>query len=50
MGLAIARAILAAHGGEISVTSQTWQGTTFRFWVPLVEKQPASEEELREEA
>ncbi len=48
MGLAIARAILAAHGGEISVSSQTGQGTTFRFWVPLVEKQPAPEEELGE--
>ncbi len=50
MGLAIARAIVAAHGGEIDVSTQSGQGTAFRFWVPLVEKQPASEEELREEA
>ena len=50
MGLAIARAILAAHGGEISVSSQTGQGTIFRFWVPLIEKQPATEEELGTEA
>lgn len=39
MGLPIARAILAAHGGEIQVTSQPGQGATFRFWVPLVEKE-----------
>ena len=35
---------------RLSVSTQTGQGTAFRFWVPLVEKQPASEEELREEA
>jgi signal transduction histidine kinase len=40
MGLAIARAILAAHGGGIEVSSVTGQGTKFRFWVPLVEKEP----------
>ncbi len=44
MGLPIARAILAAHGGEIDVSSQPGQGATFRFWVPLVEKQPAAAE------
>jgi two-component system sensor histidine kinase KdpD len=42
MGLAITRAILAAHGGGIDATSQLGQGTSFRFWVPLVEKEPAS--------
>jgi two-component system sensor histidine kinase KdpD len=41
MGLAITRAILAAHGGEISVSSTPGQGTIFWFWVPLVEKEPA---------
>jgi two-component system sensor histidine kinase KdpD len=41
MGLAIARAILHAHGGGIGVSSTVGQGTTFRFWVPLVEKEPA---------
>lgn len=41
MGLAITRAILAAHGGEISVSSTPGQGTIFRFWVPLIEKEPA---------
>lgn len=39
MGLAIARAILTAHGGGIDVSSSPQQGTKFRFWVPLVEKE-----------
>ena len=39
MGLAITRAILAAHGGGIEATSAPGQGTRFRFWVPLVEKE-----------
>ena len=43
MGLAISRAILAAHGGEIEASSTPGQGTCFRFWVPLVEKEPASD-------
>ncbi len=42
MGLPIARAILAAHGGQIEVSSQLGRGTSFRFWIPLVEKEPAS--------
>ena len=41
MGLAIIRAILTAHGGVIEATSQPGQGSCFRFWVPLVEKEPA---------
>ena len=40
MGLAIARAILVAHGGGIEATSQPGKGACFRFWVPLVEKEP----------
>lgn len=40
MGLAIVRAILAAHGGAIDVSSTPEHGTTFRFWVPLIEKEP----------
>jgi two-component system sensor histidine kinase KdpD len=40
MGLAIARAILAAHGGAIEVSSVPGKGASFRFWVPLVEKEP----------
>lgn len=43
MGLAIARAILTAHGGQIEVSSVAGKGTSFRFWVPLVEKEPASD-------
>lgn len=38
MGLAIARAIVRVHGGDISVETNPEHGTTFRFWVPLVEK------------
>jgi signal transduction histidine kinase len=40
MGLAIARAILIAHGGGIDVTSEPGKGATFRFWVPLIENDP----------
>jgi signal transduction histidine kinase len=39
MGLAIARAIMMAHDCGISVESNPEHGSTFRFWVPLVEKQ-----------
>jgi two-component system sensor histidine kinase KdpD len=35
MGLAIARALLKAHGGAIEAESSPGQGATFRFWVPL---------------
>jgi two-component system sensor histidine kinase KdpD len=35
MGLAIARALLRAHGGTIEVVSMPGQGATFRFWIPL---------------
>lgn len=41
MGLAIARAITLAHGGGIAVESSPEHGSTFRFWVPLIEKQAA---------
>jgi len=41
MGLAITRAILAAHGGDIEASSPAGQGAQFRFWVPLVEKEQA---------
>ena len=35
MGLAIAKAIVEAHGGEIGVTSQLGHGSVFYFTVPL---------------
>ncbi|HUD74014.1 MAG TPA: ATP-binding protein [Terracidiphilus sp.] len=43
MGLAIVRALLIAHGGAIEAASTRKEGTSFRFWVPLVEENPASE-------
>ena len=43
MGLAITRAILAAHDGAIEAASVPGQGASFRFWVPLVEKEPVSD-------
>jgi signal transduction histidine kinase len=49
MGLAITRAILLAHGGEIEAASgpgmlnAPGRGASFRFWVPLVEKEPAAD-------
>jgi signal transduction histidine kinase len=44
MGLAISRSILKAHSGGIEVQSTPGKGTTFRFWVPLVEKEPVEEQ------
>jgi two-component system sensor histidine kinase KdpD len=35
MGLAIAKAILRAHGGGIEVSSSAEQGTSFQFWLPV---------------
>jgi two-component system, OmpR family, sensor histidine kinase KdpD len=35
MGLAIAKAIVEAHGGSIKVTSQPGQGSVFSFHLPL---------------
>ena len=44
MGLAIARALMLAHGGDITVETNPEYGSTFRFWVPLIEKQSADKE------
>lgn len=35
MGLAIAKAVIEAHGGTIGVTSQVGQGSVFSFTLPL---------------
>jgi two-component system sensor histidine kinase KdpD len=35
MGLAIAKAILVAHGGGIEVKSEPGKGAVFTFWLPL---------------
>jgi signal transduction histidine kinase len=37
LGLAIARSIVEAHGGQISVRSRVGRGTAFRFTLPTVE-------------
>jgi len=41
MGLAITRAILAAHDGGIEASNLSGGGARFRFWVPLIEKEPS---------
>jgi two-component system, OmpR family, sensor histidine kinase KdpD len=41
MGLAITRAILQAHGGGIEASGVPGGGARFRFWVPLIEREPS---------
>ena len=41
MGLAICRAIVAAHGGTIGVTSQLDHGSVFTFTLPIAAPDPA---------
>ena len=36
----IVQRIVRAHGGRIEVESHVGQGTTFRIWLPLHERQP----------
>ena len=35
LGLAIAKSLVVAHGGEISATSESGQGTEMRFTIPV---------------
>jgi len=39
IGLAIVKGLVEAHGGEIKVTSQLGQGTTFTLTLPLASSQ-----------
>lgn len=51
MGLAIARAIVEAHGGGIQLISEPGQGSRFTFWLPLEGKiSEAQASELRRSA
>jgi len=47
LGLAIVKSILDAHGSAIAVESEVGRGTTFRFSLPVLEKD--AEAALREE-
>jgi PAS domain S-box-containing protein len=39
LGLMIVRRIIRDHGGHINIESHVGQGTVFRIWLPLYEKQ-----------
>jgi two-component system sensor histidine kinase KdpD len=41
MGLAITRSILKAHNGGIEASNVPGGGARFRFWVPLIEREPS---------
>jgi two-component system sensor histidine kinase KdpD len=48
LGLAICRAIVAAHGGRIWAQNRTPRGTTFSFTLPVEGAPPLAPEEARE--
>lgn len=35
LGLALAREVVTAHGGKLSIASTSSEGTTFSLWIPL---------------
>lgn len=39
IGLSVAKAIVLAHGGEISVKSKVGEGSEFDFWIPVHDKE-----------
>ena len=41
MGLAIIRAIVNVHGGGIEASNVPGGGARFRFWVPLIDREPS---------
>ena len=43
LGLAIARALVHAHGGRIDAQSVDRQGTTITFWLPMPENCPTTD-------
>ena len=40
LGLMIVQRIVRDHGGQIELESRVGQGTTFRIWLPLLERKP----------
>lgn len=49
IGLAITRRLIELQGGKITVESQLGQGSTFRFWLPLVTAQSKPEPRARKQ-
>lgn len=40
LGLAIVKDIIEQHGGDVAVESLPGKGTTFTFWIPILEEEP----------
>jgi PAS domain S-box-containing protein len=38
LGLSLAKAVIDQHGGQITVESETGQGSTFQVWLPIKEE------------